>query len=101
MLGSKIKRLAELEQQVAASFRQATDKRLQAIWAQYSDAEHGALLASLERRAQPGYTLTAEDEAVERRWYEAVQAVVPAPQQTAIRWQEWALAWCEVIRKHG
>ena len=101
MLGSKSKRLAELERQIAASYEQATSKRLEAIWEQFSEDERDAVIASLERQVQPGYEFTAEDKAIEQRWYEAVCVVVPEAQHTALRWREWALAWCEAIRKHG
>jgi hypothetical protein len=101
MLVSKTKRLAELERELAASHEQATDKRREAILAQLSEAEREALFASVERREQPGYMLTTEDKAIERRWLEAVYVVVPEAQHTALRWREWALAWCEAIRKHG
>lgn len=101
MQGSKLKRLAELERQLAASHEQATEQRVEAIWAQFSDAEREAVIASLERQVQPGYVYTVEDEAIERRWHEAVQVVMPEAQMLALRWREWALAWCEAIRKHG
>ena len=101
MLGSRIKRLAELERQIAATHKQATEQRLDAIWAQFSETEHDAVVSSLERQVQPGYEFTAEDKAIEQRWYEAVCVVVPEAQHTALRWREWALAWCEAIRKYG
>lgn len=101
MLVNKLKRLVELERQLAASHEQATEQRVDAIWAQFSDAEREAAIASLERQVQPGYVYTAEDEAIEKRWYEAVRVVMPEAQMLVLHRREWALAWCEAIRKHG
>ena len=98
---SKTKRLAELERLLAASHEQETDKRREAIWAQFSEAEFEALSASLDRREQPGYVLTAEDAALEQRWLEAVQVVVPEDQWVSLNRREWALAWCKAVRKLG
>lgn len=101
MLGSKIRRLAELERQLAARHEQAIDQYYGVLWRQFPDSELERITASLERREQPGYVLTAEDEAIEQRWYEAVQAVVGVDQRVQVERQEWALAWCEAVRKHG
>ena len=87
MLGSKIKRLGELESRIAASHKQTAEKHLEAIWEQLSDAEHKAMWASLERREQPGYMLNEEDHALEQRWHEAVCAVVPKDRQLVLHWQ--------------
>jgi hypothetical protein len=73
MLGNKIRRLAALERRLAATHKQITDAQLEAVWAQYSDDELEALRASVERREQPDYVLTAEDQAIERRWRKATQ----------------------------
>jgi hypothetical protein len=80
MHGNKLKRLVELERQLAASHEQATDKRIAAIWEQLSEEEQSAMFATLDRREQPGYVFTAEDEAIEQCWLEAVQVVVPEDQ---------------------
>lgn len=96
MLMSKSKRVAELERRLAAIHAQEAERKREAIWAQFSDDEQKLALASMERREQPGYVLTAEDEAIERRWAEAVQAVVPA----AYHWREWAVRFGEAVRAH-
>jgi hypothetical protein len=100
MLESNSKRLAELERRLAASHKHITDAQAEAVWAQYSDDELEALKASVERREQPGYVLMAEDQAIERRWYEVVQATVPKVERVRLGRREWALAWCEVVKSH-
>ncbi len=95
------KRLAELERRLAATYKQVTEGQREAIWAQFSDEELRLANASLERRERPGYELTAEDEAIERRWHELVQMVVPEPQRAVSGRRAWAVEWGEAVRKHG
>ncbi len=101
MLTSKIKRLGELEQRIAARHRQAAEQRRRAIWAHFSRDERERVIASAERREQPGYVLTAEDEAIDQRWLEAVLAVLPESEWLRINYLDWALAWCEAVRSHA
>lgn len=95
------KRLAELERRLAATHERATESQREEIWAQFSDEERDAALASLERRQQPGYRLTAEDKTIERRWYEVVQAVVPEAEWVSLNWREWAVQWGKAVRAHS
>ncbi len=97
MLASRSKRLAELERSLAATHEQAIEKHQEALWAQFSDDELEQVIASVTRREQPGYVLTAEDRAIERRWYEVVEATVPL----SLRWQGWAIEWGKTIKRYG
>ncbi len=97
MLASRSKRLAELERRLSVTYAQATGKYEEALWAQFSDAELEAIVASAKRREHPGYVRTAEDQAIERRWNEAVEATVPL----SLRWQGWAIEWGKTIKKYG
>ncbi len=101
MQGNKLKRLAELERSLAATHEQAIEKHQGALWAQFSDDELEQVIASVARREQPGYVLTAEDRAIERRWYEAVQATVPEDQRVLSDWRAWAVAWGKAVRRHS
>lgn len=101
MLTNKAKRLAELERQIGARHKQATNLRLEAIRAQLSRDDLAAVDASLERREQPGYQLTPEDRAIEQRWVEVVRAVLPKSEMVSVGLLDWALAWCEAVKNHG
>lgn len=101
MLGNKSRRLAELERQIAARHEQAENKQLEAICAQFTEAGLEAMRASVQRCEQAGYVRTAEDEALERRWDEAVERTVPEVERMIYGWRAWALAWCEAVRKYG
>jgi tRNA pseudouridine-54 N-methylase len=104
MQGNKLKRLAELERSLAATHEQAIEKHQEALWAQFSDDELEQVIASVARREQPGYVLTAEDKAIERRWYEAVQATlttVTMDQRAKFEWRAWAVEWGKAVRRHS
>lgn len=98
MLKTHGKRLAGLEQRLAERVERQVEWCHDAIWAQFTEAEAAAVRAALDRRVRPGYLPTAEDAAIEQRWNEAVQAVVPEAEQRALQWAEWALSWCKAVR---
>lgn len=101
MQGSRIKRLAELEQKFSAAHEREAERLHEEIWEQLSAEEQTAVLASVERRRQPGYVLTAEDNAIEQRWNEAVQAALPEPLYAAYAWREWAVQFGKAVRAHS
>lgn len=98
MLKTQGKRLAGLEQRLEERIERQVDWWHDAIWAQFSPAEADAVQAALDRVGRPGYAPTAEDTAIEQRWNEAVQAVVPTAKQRALQWARWAVRWCEAVR---
>lgn len=98
MLKTHGKRLAGLEQRLAERVERQVEWCHDAIWAQFTEAEAAAVFAALDRRGRPGYVPTAEDDAIERRWNEAVEAAVPADEQRALQWAQWALGWCKAVR---
>lgn len=101
MLTNKVKRLAELERQIAASHKQSKNKLTDTIWEQLSDAEHDAMFAAIKRREQPGYKDTAEDKAILQRWAEAVHEVVPMDVELSIGLRDWAMAFVEAVKSHA
>lgn len=101
MQGSRIKRLAELEQKLSVAHEREAERLHEEIWEQLSAEEQTAVIASVERRQQPGYVLTAEDNAIEQRWNEVVQAALPEPLHVAYAWRKWAIQWGEAVKKYG